>query len=41
MKKTNNSNPIPGATMAQVQRGVPLHKAIASTGVEKKSEPSR
>lgn len=41
MKKTDNSNPIPGATMAQVARGVPLHKAIAGTGIPVKSKPSR
>ena len=38
--KKSNSNPIPGAIAAQVARGVNLHKAIAMTGVEKKSKPS-
>lgn len=31
-----NSNPIPGAVAAAMQRGIPLHKAIASVGLETK-----
>ncbi len=35
MKKPEpKSNPIPGAVSAQMARGIPQHKALASVGLE-------
>lgn len=36
MKKTDNGSAIPGAVAAQIARGVPQHKAIASVGLDTK-----
>lgn len=37
MKNTPKANPIPGAVAAQMARGIPQHKALASVGLETKA----